>query len=83
MITRVWRGSTSAASADGYEAFLKETAYPDYGGVEGNRGWLLLRRATTESVVEFMFVSFGGLDAWIDAGHYAEDETIVAIRRPG
>jgi len=25
----------------------------------------------------------GGLDAWIDAGHFAEDETIVAIRRPG
>ena len=58
MITRVWRGSTSVASADGYETFLKETAYPDYGGVEGNRGWLLLRRSTTESVVEFMFVSF-------------------------
>jgi heme-degrading monooxygenase HmoA len=57
MITRVWRGSTSLASADGYEAFLKETAYPDYGGVEGNRGWLLLRRATKDSV-EFMFVSF-------------------------
>jgi rhodanese-related sulfurtransferase len=25
----------------------------------------------------------GGLDAWLDTGHYAEDETIVAIRRPG
>ncbi len=57
MITRVWRGRTSVAGADAYEAFLKRTAYPDYGGVEGNRGWILLRRAATESV-EFMFVSF-------------------------
>jgi rhodanese-related sulfurtransferase len=23
----------------------------------------------------------GGLDAWVEAGHHAEDETIVAIRR--
>jgi heme-degrading monooxygenase HmoA len=57
MITRVWRGCTSTASADAYEKFLKETAYPDYGGVEGNRGWLLLRRPLGESV-EFLFVSF-------------------------
>jgi 3-mercaptopyruvate sulfurtransferase SseA len=25
----------------------------------------------------------GGLDAWEDAGYLIEDETIVAIRRPG
>lgn len=57
MITRVWRGRTSAAKADAYEKFLKETAYPDYGEVAGNRGWLLLRRPGADSV-EFMFVSF-------------------------
>ena len=39
MIIRVWRGQTSAADADKYERFLKETAYPDYGEVPGNRGW--------------------------------------------
>jgi hypothetical protein len=38
MIIRVWRGRTSAGDADGYERFLKEMAYPDYGGVPGNRG---------------------------------------------
>ena len=37
MITRVWRGRTSPAKADGYEAFLKKMAYPDYGAVPGNR----------------------------------------------
>jgi heme-degrading monooxygenase HmoA len=57
MIARVWRGKTSAAKADAYEAFLKRTARPDYGGVAGNRGWVLLRRAAAEEV-EFMFVSF-------------------------
>ena len=57
MITRVWRGRTSVAKAKEYSSFLKQKAYPDYGGVEGNRGWLLLRRDDADSV-EFMFVSF-------------------------
>jgi hypothetical protein len=56
MIIRIWRGQTSAANADGYEHFLKETAYPDYGGVQGNRGWILLRRNLSDNA-EFMFVS--------------------------
>ena len=57
MITRVWRGKASAEAAEAYEAFLRETAYPDYGDVNGNRGWLLLRRPSAEAV-EFVFVSF-------------------------
>lgn len=57
MIIRVWRGKTSTAKADPYEKFLRETAYPDYGEVNGNRGWMLLRRPLGETV-EFMFVSF-------------------------
>ena len=57
MITRVWRGRTSPEKADGYEAFLKKMAYPDYGDVPGNRGWLLLRRPAGDAV-EFAFVSF-------------------------
>lgn len=57
MITRIWKGRTSLDRADGYEDFLRRTAYPDYGGVEGNRGWLLLRQ-NRENHVEFVFVSF-------------------------
>jgi heme-degrading monooxygenase HmoA len=57
MIVRVWRGKTSAAKAEGYANFLRETAYPDYGEAEGNRGWMLLSRAGADTV-EFMFVSF-------------------------
>lgn len=57
MIVRVWRGRTSMAGADAYTGFLQQCAYPDYGGVDGNRGWMLLRRPRAESM-EFMFVSF-------------------------
>jgi heme-degrading monooxygenase HmoA len=57
MIIRVWRGRTAIADADNYERFLREMAYPDYGEVPGNRGWILLRRPVSETV-EFMFVSF-------------------------
>lgn len=57
MITRVWRGRTGVDAAERYAEFLKRTAFPDYGEVEGNKGWILLRRDLAESV-EFMFVSF-------------------------
>src|SRR5688500_11986271 len=57
MIIRVWRGRTSVPKADEYERFLKETAFPDYGGGRGNRGWILLRRPASDAV-EFMVVSF-------------------------
>lgn len=66
MIVRVWSGRTSVAKAPEYERFLKETAYPDYGDVEGNRGWLLLRRQE-EDAVRFTFISL-----W---------ESIEALRR--
>ncbi|KAA0254348.1 antibiotic biosynthesis monooxygenase [Acidobacteria bacterium ACD] len=56
MVVRVWSGRTSEAKAREYERFLKETAYPDYGDVEGNLGWLLLRRKR-EGVVEFTLLS--------------------------
>jgi heme-degrading monooxygenase HmoA len=56
MIARVWRGKTRDEKADEYGKFLKETAYPDYGGVTGNCGWVLLRRPS-EDGVEFVLVS--------------------------
>jgi heme-degrading monooxygenase HmoA len=57
MIARVWRGRSAPTNADAYGAFLRRTAFPDYGGVEGNKGWILLRR-DTPNAVEFAFVSF-------------------------
>jgi heme-degrading monooxygenase HmoA len=56
MIVRLWRGRTSTDKAEAYKKFLRETAYSDYGDVEGNRGWMLLARDEAESV-ELMFVS--------------------------
>jgi len=56
MIVRVWSGRTSTDKAEVYKKFLRETAYSDYGDVEGNRGWMLLARDRAESV-ELMFVS--------------------------
>jgi hypothetical protein len=57
MIIRVWRGRTPIADAAEYKRFLREMAYPDYGEVPGNRGWILLRRRVSDTV-EFMFLSF-------------------------
>ena len=71
MIARFWQGRARAADAEVYGDFLARTAVPDYGGVEGNRGWLLLRREGAEGV-EFAFVSL-----WesLDALHrYAGDD---------
>ena len=85
MIVRVWRGRTSEEKADGYERFLKETAYPDYGSVRGNRGWMLLRRPASDAI-QFMFVSFwDSMDALVDytggdpqrPKYYAEDKAAL------
>jgi hypothetical protein len=57
MIIRVWRGRTPIADAAEYERFLREMAYPDYGEVPGNRGWILLRGRVSDTV-ECMFLSF-------------------------
>lgn len=71
MVVRVWRGRSNAANADAYEKFLRETAFPDYGDVRGNRGWMLLRRSLGEAV-EFMFVScWESMDA---VASYAEGD---------
>lgn len=71
MIARVWRGRTTAEKAPAYGAFLRETAYPDYGEVEGNRGWLLLQRPA-EGAVEFLFVSLW--DSMAALARYAGDD---------
>jgi heme-degrading monooxygenase HmoA len=57
MIVRVWRGKARPEKAGAYQKFLRDTAYPDYGEVKGNRGWMLLSRPAADTV-EFMFVSF-------------------------
>jgi heme-degrading monooxygenase HmoA len=72
MLTRVWRGRAGKDAADSYESFLKRTAYPDYGGIPGNKGWLLLRRETG-SEVEFVLISFWESEAALQ--RYAGPDT--------
>jgi heme-degrading monooxygenase HmoA len=90
MIAKLWRGRTAAADAEAYGAFLQRTAHPDYGGVEGNRGWVLLRREAGDAV-EFGFLSlWDSMDAVRRyAGeiaerpkYYPEDERYL-LERPG
>ena len=75
-------GCGELPDAEAYGDFLHRTAYPDYGGVEGNRGWVLLRRDVA-GAVEFTFVSlwdsieavsrYAGADAERPK-YYPEDE---------
>ncbi|MFZ0502028.1 MAG: hypothetical protein WAU49_07095 [Steroidobacteraceae bacterium] len=65
MIVRVWRGKSRLAEADAYSSFLQACAYPDYGEVDGNRGWMLLKRPLGDCM-EFMFVSlWDSMDALV------------------
>ncbi|HET7291559.1 MAG TPA: antibiotic biosynthesis monooxygenase [Vicinamibacteria bacterium] len=91
MIVRVWRGRTAVSKAGEYQDFLKETAYPDYGGVRGNRGWILLRRPAADAV-EFMFVSFwDSMEALLEytggdaerPKYYPEDRAALLELPPG
>lgn len=63
MIIRIWHGRTRPERADDYAAFLKETAIPDYRGVDGNEGALVLRGAGVKAN-DFLTVSlWQSLDA--------------------
>lgn len=44
MIARLWHGTTPAAKADAYLAFLRERALPDYRATPGNLAAYILRR---------------------------------------
>jgi len=66
MIKRVWRGWTSAANADTYEALLKSEIFPGIAAkdVAGYRGIELLRRTLADGEIEFVTImTFDSLDA--------------------
>jgi antibiotic biosynthesis monooxygenase (ABM) superfamily enzyme len=63
VITRLWRGWTSAEDADTYEELLRTKILPELRGIEGHRGATVLRRAA-EAGVEFVVLNrFDSLDA--------------------
>lgn len=81
MIARLWHGTTPAAKADAYLAFLHARALPDYRATPGNLAAYILRR-DEGAVTHFItlthwqsleaIVAFAGNDI-AQAKYYAED----------
>jgi heme-degrading monooxygenase HmoA len=63
MIARIWRGTTDAAQAGRYLAYLQATGMPGYRATPGNRGAWVLRRIV-DGRAEFITLTFwDSLDA--------------------
>lgn len=63
LLARAWRGTTTAADADAYLAYLHATGLSAYQATPGNRGVLALRRVT-DSHAEWLLVTlWESLDA--------------------
>ena len=56
MLARIWRGVTTAADADAYVHYLRETGFREYRATPGNRGILALRRIAGDRAM-FLLVS--------------------------
>jgi hypothetical protein len=63
VITRLWRGWTTAESADAYERFLLGKLFPSLHGTAGFRGAEVLRRDEDGEVAFVTLVRFDDLDA--------------------
>lgn len=55
-IARVWRGTTTAADADGYLEYLRATGLSEYARIPGHRETITLRRLR-DGRAEFVLVS--------------------------
>lgn len=66
MIARLWHGTTPAAAADAYLAFLEARAIPDYRSVAGNLSAQVLRRIDG-AVAHFYTLTFWESEAAIRA----------------
>jgi hypothetical protein len=79
MIARHWRGWTTAANAEAYEALLKETVLPGLRAIEGYRGGYVLRRDVDDEI-EFVVVNlFDSIDA---VRRFAGPNYAVAVFEP-
>jgi antibiotic biosynthesis monooxygenase (ABM) superfamily enzyme len=79
MIARVWRGSTRAADADAYAAYLEATGMQRARALTGNRGTLVLRRADGD-LAEFETILL--FDSLEDIGAFAGDDLEAAVFFP-
>jgi antibiotic biosynthesis monooxygenase (ABM) superfamily enzyme len=79
MITRVWRGWTTATNADAYERFLLEELFPAMRGIAGFHGAEVLRRADGDDVAFVTLTRFESLDA---VRAFAGDQYEVPVLEP-
>jgi hypothetical protein len=63
MITRMWRGWTTAEDADAYQQFLLGELFPAMVEIAGFRGAEVLRRPDGEEVAFVTLTRFASLDA--------------------
>ena len=63
MITRLWRGWTSAADADAYERFLLDELFPSMRAIDGFIGADVLRRPEGDEEAFVTLTRFASLDA--------------------
>jgi antibiotic biosynthesis monooxygenase (ABM) superfamily enzyme len=79
MITRVWRGWTTAANADAYERFLLDELFPSMRDIEGFKGADVLRRRDGDDVAFVTLTRFESLDA---VRAFAGDDYEVPVLEP-
>lgn len=63
MIARTWRGATTAADADRYVEYLRETGVKEYRGTPGNRGVFMLRRVEGDRAEFLLLTLWDSMDA--------------------
>jgi antibiotic biosynthesis monooxygenase (ABM) superfamily enzyme len=79
MITRVWRGWTTAANADAYERFLLDELFPRMRDIAGFLGADVLRGRDGDEVAFVTLTRFESLDA---VRAFAGDDYEVPVLEP-
>jgi antibiotic biosynthesis monooxygenase (ABM) superfamily enzyme len=79
MITRLWRGWTSAENADAYEHFLLTELFPAMRKIPGFQGADVLRRNDDEEVAFVTLTRFAALD---DIRAFAGDDYESPVLEP-
>jgi antibiotic biosynthesis monooxygenase (ABM) superfamily enzyme len=80
MITRLWRGWTTADHADAYERFLLTELFPRMRGIAGFLGADVLRRNDAEG--EVAFVTLTRFDTLESVRAFAGDNYEIPVLEP-
>jgi heme-degrading monooxygenase HmoA len=80
MITRLWRGWTTAENADSYERFLLTELFPRMRGIAGFLGADVLRRDDAEG--EVAFVTLTRFDTLESVRAFAGEDYEIPVLEP-